>query len=100
MKNRKMRKRRIRSKIKGSVRLPRVVVFRSNTNLYIQAIDDEKGIIIAYSSNLKNKDLAFDLVKTLKAKKIKKIVFDRAGYKYHGKVKKITDDIKKAGLEF
>ena len=95
-----LRKKRIR--VKGSVVIPRVVVYRSNKNLFLQAIDDEKGITLASSSTLKEtqQKLAEFLAKNLKSKKIKKIVFDRAGYKYHGKVKKIADDLRVSGLEF
>lgn len=95
-----LRKKRIR--VKGSAVIPRVVVYRSNKNISIQAIDDEKGIVLASSSTLKEsqENLAEVLAKNLKAKKIKKIVFDRAGYKYHGKVKKIADDLRSSGLEF
>lgn len=101
MTNRLNRKRRIRAKISGNAGRPRVVVFRSNKNLYLEAIDDEKGITLAAASTLKNKeDLAITLVKQLQAKKIKKIVFDRGGYKYHGKVKSVAEDLRKAGLEF
>lgn len=78
-----------------------MAIFRSNKNLYLQAIDDQKGVTLASSSTIKNKEaLSTVLAEELKQKKIKKIVFDRGGYKYHGKVKKIAEDLRKAGLEF
>lgn len=94
------RKKRIR--IKGSANCPRVSIFRSNKNLFLQAIDDQKNITMASASTLKQKEenLAAALAQKLQEKKIKKIVFDRAGYQYHGKIKKIAEDLRKAGLEF
>lgn len=99
-KARLVRKKRI--KIKGSANCPRVAIFRSNKNLFLQAIDDEKNLTMASSSTLKQKEenLAAELAKELQEKKIKKVVFDRAGYQYHGKIKKIAEDLRKAGLEF
>ena len=91
---------RIRAKISGTQTRPRMVVFRSLKHLYLQAIDDAKRTTIAASSDLKVKNIAEDMAKKLLAKKIKKIVFDRAGYQYHGKVKKIAEDLRTAGLEF
>lgn len=100
MNQRKLRHKRIRSKISGTGVRPRVLIFRSNKNLYLQAIDDAKGLTLASASTLKDKDIAATLGKKLLAKKIKKIVFDRAGYAYHGKIKIIADALRKAGLEF
>ena len=94
------RHQRIRRKISGSASRPRVSIFRSLKHLYLQAIDDQKGQTIASASSLKNKDLAEELARQLKSKKIKQIVFDRAGYQYHGKIKKIAEDLRQAGLEF
>lgn len=95
-----LRKKRIR--VKGTAQCPRVVVFRSNKNLYFQAINDEQKAVLASVSTLKQKeeDLAASLAEALGKKKIKKIVFDRAGYKYHGKIKKVAEGLRKAGLEF
>jgi len=100
MKTREKRHKRIRAKISGTAARPRVVVFRSNRFLYLQAIDDKAGKTVAASSELKGKKPAEDLAKKLLNKKIEKIVFDRAGYKYHGKVKKIAEELRAAGLEF
>jgi len=99
--NRAKRKARIRGKISGVSLRPRVVIFRSNKHLYLQAIDDTKGQTIASSSDLKeNINLAEDLAKKLLDKKIKKVVFDRGGYKYHGRVKQAAEALRKAGMEF
>lgn len=100
MSNRFVRKKRIRAKVFGTAARPRVTIFRSNKNLYLQAIDDVKGITLASASTLKSKDIVKDFILNLQTKKIKKIVFDRGGYKYHGNVKKIADNLRKSGLEF
>ncbi|MCL5407691.1 MAG: 50S ribosomal protein L18 [Patescibacteria group bacterium] len=100
MKN-NLRKRRIRAKISGNATIPRVAIFRSSKYLYIQAIDDVKGQTLAAASTLKDKEeMIKNFVKILNEKKIKKIVFDRAGYRYHGKVKQVAEDLRKNGLEF
>lgn len=101
MTNIKTRKIRIRAKISGTSTRPRVAVFSSNRNLYLQAIDDAKALTLASASTLKGeKAIAVALAKKLEALKIKKIVFDRSGYQYHGKVKAIAEELRKAGLEF
>lgn len=101
MTNRFSRKIRIRAKISGTAERPRVVVFRSNSHLYLQAIDDASGKTLASASDLKSKEnVAESLAKNLLDKKIKKIVFDRGGYKYHGRIKEVADNLRKAGLEF
>lgn len=101
MNQRFKRKRRIRAKIFGTATTPRVVVFRSNKFLYLQAIDDKAGRTLAAASELKDKEKFIDnFVKSLQEKKIKKIVFDRAGYQYHGKIKAAAEGLRKNGLEF
>lgn len=100
MTTRLKRKIRIRSKISGTAARPRVVIFRSNKHLYLQAIDDIKRITLASASNLKDGKVAESLAKDLIAKKVKKIVFDRGGYKYHGQAKAVAEELRKAGLEF
>lgn len=95
------RKLRIRAKVSGTAARPRISVFRSNEHLYLQAIDDVNGKTIAASSDLKkDANVAGNLAKALQEKKVKKVVFDRAGYKYHGQVKKVAEELRKAGLEF
>lgn len=104
MKNRlkrQKRQKRIRAKISGNAKCPRVAVFRSNKHLYLQAIDDEAGKTVAAASNVNQQaDPAIILAKALKKDGIKKIVFDRAGYKYHGKIKTIAEKLRNEGLEF
>jgi large subunit ribosomal protein L18 len=107
------RKKRIRKKIRGTSNRPRLSVFRSNRHIYIQAIDDDKNVTLIASSDLKLKkaDLAGTkkeiaskvgtlFGKALKAKKIKEVVFDRGGYKYHGRVKELADSIRSEGIIF
>jgi large subunit ribosomal protein L18 len=101
MTSRDKRKIRIRSKISGTATRPRVVIFRSNKYLYLQAIDDVKMITLASASTMKSDEgMAEKLAKDLTAQKIKTIVFDRGGYQYHGKVKAVAEELRKAGLEF
>ena len=103
---------RVRKKISGTAECPRLCVYRSNTNLYAQIIDDVAGVTIVSASTLDkaiktkhaNKEAAKE-VGTLIAKKaieknIKTVVFDRGGYIYHGVVKELAEAARKAGLEF
>lgn len=100
-------------KIKGTLTRPRLSVFRSNKAIYAQIIDDEGGKTLVAATSLKlgkeaqkltRKERAFKTgqllaKKALKAK-IKKVVFDRRAYKYHGRVKALADGARKGGLEF
>jgi large subunit ribosomal protein L18 len=113
-KKRLQRKKRIRAKVFGTKQKPRLSVYRSNKQVFAQLIDDEnKNTIVSFSSlNLKKKDLekktksevaqmvGEELGKVAKTKKIKKAVFDRGGYQYHGRVKAVAEGARKAGLEF
>ena len=109
---RERRHRRVRTKISGTPECPRLCVFRSNTNLYAQVIDDVNGVTLASASTLdkevktkkSNKEAAKE-VGTLIAKRaiekdIKTVVFDRGGYIYHGVVKELAEAAREAGLEF
>ncbi|MCB5258892.1 MAG: 50S ribosomal protein L18 [Candidatus Cloacimonetes bacterium] len=104
----------IRKRLSGSSERPRLVVFRSNKHIYAQIIDDSKGITLCSMSS-KAKDFSLGEAKTKTdvshivgtklgekalAVGIKTIAFDRAGYKYHGRVKALADGARKAGLEF
>ena len=101
---------RIRSKIIGTSERPRFSVFRSNRHLYIQLINDAKNKVICAASDVEikkaedKKSLIQELGKLIAQKaaekKVKKVVFDRAGYKYHGQVKNLADSARAAGLEF
>jgi len=110
---RERRKNRIRTKINGTHKRPRLSVFRSNKYIYLQLIDDEKGkTLLALNDQTikseKNKitkiDSAFELGKALAQKalekKIQNIVFDRGGYKYHGRVKAAAEGARAGGLKF
>ncbi|HOH97750.1 MAG TPA: 50S ribosomal protein L18 [Candidatus Cloacimonadota bacterium] len=104
----------IRKRLSGTTERPRLVVFRSLKHIYAQIIDDTKGItLISMSSKAKDfqageaktkTDYSFEVGKLLGEKAlaagIKTIAFDRAGYKYHGRVKALADGARKAGLEF
>ena len=103
---------RVRRKISGTPECPRLCVYRSNTNVYAQIIDDVAGNTLVSCSTLDkeiktkhaNKEAAKE-VGTLIAKKaieknIKKVVFDRGGYIYHGVVKELAEAAREAGLEF
>ena len=103
--------RRIRAKIKGTKDKPRVSVFRSNRNIYLQLIDDDKGQTITSASTLefrkeklsgkeKAKKVAEIFAERLKNNGIERIVFDRGGYKYHGRVKIIADTLREKGIIF
>lgn len=112
-KRRLRRKLSIRNKIRGTEERLRITVFRSNANIYAQIINDEKGITLCASSSLEKElnvrgkcnkisaaKVGEDLAKKALAKGIKKVVFDRNGYKYHGVVKELAEACRKNGLEF
>lgn len=103
------RKRRIRAKISGSASRPRLSVFRSLRNIYVQLIDDQKGVTLASSSALVlkvkpnvegAKKVGKEIAKQCKALKIEELVFDRGGYRYHGRVKALAEELRKDGLKF
>lgn len=104
---------RVRKKISGAATKPRLSVFRSNTDIYVQLIDDLNGVTLAAASS-KDKDIAAQktnkserskLVGSAIARKaselgIKDVVFDRGGYLYHGRVKSLADGAREGGLQF
>ena len=113
----------IRAKVKGTVEAPRMAVFRSNAHIYVQLIDDVNGKTILSVSDTEIKTVAakavdkdgknengrriavarqVGLLAAEKAKKakIEKVVFDRGGFKYHGRVKSIADGAREGGLKF
>jgi large subunit ribosomal protein L18 len=103
------RKRRVRSRVAGTADRPRLTVYKSNTHIYGQLIDDIKQKTVVSASDLKSKsgkktDMAGavgeEIAKKAVAKKIKKVVFDRNGYRYHGRVKALAEGARKGGLEF
>lgn len=109
---RRKRKLRIRGRIKGTAGRPRITVYRSNRNLYVQAIDDANGVTLAAASSVtaemrELRPTVADAVRVgeaigarLKEKGISEVVFDRNGYLYHGVVKSLADGARKAGLKF
>ncbi len=111
---RKRRQKRIRARIFGTSDCPRLSVFRSNQHIYVQLIDDLKGQTLVSASDLeiKFKDKKFkgkieiakkvgeEIARRALAKNIKKIVFDRSGYRYHGRVKAIAEAARELGLKF
>ena len=100
----------IRRTLSGTKETPRLNVFRSNTAIYAQLIDDVKGVTIVSSSSkelkAKNNNLEAaaavgkDIAKKAKDAKIKTVVFDRGGYLYHGRVKALAEAARENGLEF
>ena len=109
---RERRHKRVRTKISGTPECPRLCVFRSNTNVYAQVIDDVNGVTLVSASTLdkevKNKKSNKEAAKEVGAlvakraldKKIKSVVYDRGGYIYHGVVKELAEAAREAGLEF
>jgi len=100
---------RIRAKLSGTGERPRLNVYRSLNNIYVQLIDDEKGVTLVSASTIKlktggNVAAAREIGKTVAElaveKGIKKVVFDRGGFLYHGRIKALADAAREAGLEF
>jgi large subunit ribosomal protein L18 len=100
---------RIRAKLSGTEARPRLNVYRSLNNIYAQLIDDEKGVTLVSASTIKlktggNVAAAREIGKTFAElaveKGIKKVVFDRGGFLYHGRIKALADAAREAGLEF
>ena len=101
MQNARDRKRKkIRSKISGTSECPRLSVFKSNTSMYAQLIDDDKAVTLASAQGPDPEKVGSEIAKKAVAKKIKKVVFDRGGYIYTGKVSKLADSARKGGLDF
>jgi large subunit ribosomal protein L18 len=102
---------RIRAKVSGTSARPRLAVFKSNNYIYAQAIDDTTGNTLASASSLELKEtkakkmeksllVAQSLYKKLQEKNISEIVFDRGGFKYHGRVKVLAEELRKLGIKF
>lgn len=107
------RKKRIRSRLSGTTEQPRLSVFRSNANLYVQVVDDASGKTLLSASTMEKanrgkiknnlegaKQLGQLIAKRATEKQISKVVFDRSGYLYHGKIKALADAAREAGLKF
>ena len=104
---------RIRRKIAGTAEKPRLSVYRSNTEIYVQLIDDDKSVTLVSASSREKDIAAQQVTKTEKSKLVgasiarkatelglKKVVFDRGGFLYHGRVKALADAAREGGLEF
>lgn len=106
------RQRRIKARISGTAKRPRLALFRSNKHLYAQLIDDEKHVTLA---SLSDKDMGKAkqgkglevakrfgelLAKQAKDAKITQVVFDRRGYAYHGMIQTVAEALRQGGLEF
>lgn len=108
---RQKRQRRVRARVIGTMERPRLNVFRSLNGIYAQVIDDTKGHTLAAASTL-DKDVAdapkMEQAKAVgklvaeraKAAGISKVVFDRGGYLYHGRIKALADSAREGGLDF
>lgn len=107
--NRERRHNRIRAKVQGTTERPRLAVYKSNRYLHAQIIDDTKGATVASGSTQemgKDKKMAaaeklgLELAKRAKAAGITKVVFDRGGFRYTGRVATLAEAARKGGLEF
>jgi len=106
-------RRRLRAGIRGNAERPRLSVFRSNSEIYAQIINDDEGITLASCSSRlkditsqpgpkvdKSKLVGIEIAKIAQAKGITKVVFDRGGYLYHGRVKALAEGAREGGLIF
>lgn len=110
LRNRNLRKNRIRAVVSGTAERPRLSVHISNKHISAQLIDDDAGKTLAYVTTVGQKatgtmteravTIGAEVAKQAKAKKIKQVVFDRSGKLYHGRVKALADAARQEGLEF
>ena len=103
------RKVRIRRKVNGTAARPRLVVFRSNVHIYAQIVDDEAGKTLVSASTHGEalrcnkagaESVGKEIARLAKEKDIVRVVFDRNGYLYHGRIKAVADGAREGGLEF
>jgi large subunit ribosomal protein L18 len=106
---RQLRHHRVRKKVSGTAERPRLVVFRSDKHIYAQLVDDDAGRTIATVTSLKvgngkkterASEVGKQVAVVAKDKGITRVVFDRGGYKYHGRVKAVAEGAREGGLEF
>ena len=100
----------IRTKVSGTAERPRLTVFRSNSQIYAQVIDDTKGVTLASASSLGIKDkmtksekaalVGKAIAEAAKKAGVNEVVFDRNGFLFHGRVKQLADAARNAGLKF
>jgi large subunit ribosomal protein L18 len=107
--HRQMRHRRTRADVSGTSKKPRVTVFKSNKNIFIQLVDDVSGKTLlsnasAMSAKGKKTDKAMILGEAVGKKAIdkgiKEVIFDKSGYKYHGRIRAVAEGLRKSGLKF
>ena len=102
----------MKHKVQGDAKRPRVAVYRSNQHIYAQAVNDADGSVVASANDINTKSTKEKMTKTQvaeavgaalakkkKKKKIDTVVFDRSGYKYHGRVKAVAEALRKEGLK-
>ena len=94
------RKKRVRSRVKGTATSPRLSVFRSNKYVYAQLIDDLKAVTLASAKGDDSKKVGDEIAKKALKAKIKTVVFDRGAFKYHGRVKAVAEAAREGGLKF
>lgn len=110
------RKKRIRKKVKGTPERPRLCVYRALRHIYAQVVDDENNMVLAQASTLARglrerlgkvhgnqkeaREVGLEIARRLREKGIEKVVFDRNGYKYHGRVKALAEGAREGGLLF
>jgi large subunit ribosomal protein L18 len=103
------RHKRIRARMYGTAKRPRLCVFRSNQHIYAQLIDDDKAKVMASAGDLdikkgqkseKAKEVGKLIAKKAQEKKIDTVVFDRSGFPYHGRIKALADGAREGGLKF
>jgi large subunit ribosomal protein L18 len=110
LEGRTRRHERVREKVRGSAARPRLAVFRSLTHIYAQLVDDDAGKTLVAASSLDAKDAKgkrIDVAKSVgtalgdraKQKGLTEVVFDRGGYRYHGRVKALADGVREAGVK-
>ncbi len=112
---RKKRVMRTRKRVRGSQDKPRLCVIKSNKNIHVQLIDDENSLTLASTSTISKdfrttefnkrsqtsaKQLGLKIAELAKAKSVKKVVFDRSGFKYHGVIAAVADGAREGGIEF
>ncbi len=111
--HRRRRHLRVRRKVRGTAERPRLVVFRSLKHIYAQLVDDDRGVVLVGVADSSEKvepagkgkvgkgfAVGIAMAGRAKEKGITRVVFDRAGYAYHGRVKAVADGARKGGLEF
>ena len=94
------RHKRVRNKISGTAERPRLCVYRSNSNIYVQASTLDKEIKEKHSNKIAAKEVGNLIAKRATEKKITEVVFDRGGYIYHGVVKELAEAAREGGLKF